>query len=432
MKWTPVLLLLLLLSGFTSCGPRITGYAVLLWPETDSPLSSGDILPVLETSRLQDTVTVQSGSDRLVLPASRLSLFETESAAREFRERFSPWKDAYARSLITALPIRVAADRTSTRVYRLRDGEVIKILDRHDEPSNEAGLVDYWYHVLTDNGVTGWVFGRSLELVSAGGRALTPRDDQDRLERLVRDISTATWRPEYFLAMNRTGRINLDRFSPRFGLFGFPEERRFEIVMPTYRRDISYQDFTAGANAQTIRFQGADLTIEMRTEERLHVTFLLNDRQRTEVFVLFPHDIGEIIQAERSRRQQRLEEFLLRGNGLISTAFGSMEITERGLVSWEGYSRLVPDILPPQFDGAAQLEFSLFIADDLFSRYDGALQFMTRGGVATSFLYTITDDGVRLVYLPRSLIDENNLVRSEPATPVILFFRYFSGTHAGG
>lgn len=398
---------------------------MLLWPETDSALTAGDILPVLETSRLQDTVTVQAGGERVALPAARLSLFESESAARQFQERFSPWRDAYARSLITALPIRTTADRTSTRVYRLRDGEVVKILNRNDEPSDEAGLVDYWYHVLTDNGVTGWVFGRNLELVSAGGRALSPRDDRDRLERLVQDIATATWRPDYFVEMNRTGRINLERFSPRYGFFGNPDERRFEIVMPAYRREIAYQDFSTGANAQAIRFHGADLTIEMRSEDRLRVTFLLNDRQRTEDFVLFPQDIGEIIQAERTRRQQRMEELLLRGNGLISTAFGSMEITERGSVSWEGYERLVPDILPPQFEGNATLEFPLFIADNLFNRYDGALRFTMRGGVTTSFLYTITDDGVRLVYLPDSLISENNVIRSEPATPVILFFRYY-------
>jgi hypothetical protein len=286
--------------------------------------------------------------------------------------------------------------------------------------------VDYWYNVLTDNGVTGWVFGRNLELVSAGGRALTPRDDQDHLDRLVQDIGRATWRPEYFLEMSRTGRINLERFSPRFGMFGDPDSKQFQIVMPAYRREITFQSYSIGANPQTVQFHGTDLTMELRSDERLRATFLLNDRQRTENFVLFPGELEDIIQAERARRQQLLAAFVARGNGLISTAFGSMEINERGIVSWEGFDRLVPDILPSSFNGTATLEFSLFIADGLFNRYDGALRFTMPGGTASSFLYTITDDGVRLVYLPSGLINENNLVTAEPASPVILFFRYYN------
>lgn len=425
MKSIPAFLLLLIALLFSSCGPRVIGHAVLLWPEADSTLSAGDVFPVVETSRIQDTVTVLHNDGRLVVPLARVSVFDTEDAAREFLSTFAEWRDTYARSLLTALPIRAAADRTSTRVYRLRDGEVVKVLNRTSEPSNEGGLVDYWYHVLTDNGITGWVFGRNLELTTAAGRSLSPRDDRDRLDRLVRNVAVAEWRPQYFQDMNRTGRINLERFSPRYGLFGDPDEQLFRIVMPTYRREIRYQDYSSDQDGRVIRFGGADLTIEMRSEERIRVTFLLNDRQRTEEFVLFTEDIDTIIQAERTRRRQLLEEFISRGNGLISTAFGSMEISDRGTVEWEGFERLVPDILPRQFEGSASLEFSLFIAHDLFSRYDGALRLTMRDGMSTSFLYTLTDDGVRLVYLPASLVGENNLVRSEPASPVVLFFRFY-------
>ena len=424
MKSTPAFLIVLLLSVLASCAPRITGYAVVLWPEVDSALSAGEILPILETSRLQETITVQVGDDRIVLPTSRVSIFDAEPAARAFLESFSEWTDTYARSLITALPVRASADRTSTRLYRLRDGEVIKVINRTDEPSDEAGLIDYWYQVITENGVVGWVFGRSLELVSAGGRPLTPRDDKDRLDRLVRDIATATWRPEYFSEMTRTGRINLERFSPRFGMFGDPDEGTFRIVMPTYRIDFNFDDYTeTGLNR--VRFNGTNLTLELPREERLIATFLFNDRQRTENFVLFTDDIEEIILAERARRQQLLEQFISRGNGLISTAFGSMEIGERGALVWTGYERLVPDILPQRFDGTATLEFSLFIADALRNRYDGGLRIVMGPGMWTSFLYTITDDGVRLVYIPGDLVSENNIVGTEPSSPVVLFFRYF-------
>lgn len=409
---------------FSSCSDGIQGYAVMLWPEPDTPFSAGEILPIVGTSRLQETITINVAGETSTLSTTRLALFDDETTARAFAEEFSPWQDRYARSTLTALPVRTEPDRTSTRLYRLRDGEMVKLLGRTDEQSDEGGLVDYWYHALTENGVTGWIFGRNLELVSAGGRSLEPGDDRDQLDRLVRDMAEVSWRPRYFREMTRTGRIDLDRFLPRYGLFGDFEESSFRIVMPAYRKDFSYSGYSSvGRNA--VSFRDSDLELELIGEDQLRATFLLNDRRREEVFVIFDENIDEIIRTEQARRAQLLDQFLSRGDGLISTAFGSIELGLQGSLSWEGYERLVPDILPPGFDGNGSLRFSLFIHDSLRSRYDGALRIVMRGGMSTPFLYTLTDDGVRFVYLPPGLIDQDQIVRSEPSTPVVLFFRFF-------
>ncbi|SIP96795.1 hypothetical protein SAMN05920897_10223 [Alkalispirochaeta americana] len=407
-----------------SCSPRIVGYAVVLWPEPGSAFSAGDILPVTETSRIQNTVTVQAAGEAHALDMNRITFFDEKEPAESFSEDFEPWKDTYARSLRTALPVRAMPDRTTTRLYRLRDGEVIKILSRTEEMSNEAGLLGYWYQALTESGITGWVFGRSIELISAGGRPLDASDDQDQLDRLVRDISSSVWRPVYFEDMMRSGQINLDLFSPRYGFFGDLDESSFRIVLPTYQKDFSYQEYqAAGLNA--VRFEEEDLTLALRGNERLEVSFLLNDRQRRETFLLIDDDLQEIIQEERDRRRELLEEFLSRGSGLVSTAFGSMELDEGGSLRWEGYQRLVPDILPASFDGRATMEFSLFIAGNLRSRYDGALRLLMQNGLSSAFLYTLTDDGVRFVYIPESSIDDRGVIQTEPATPIVLFFRFY-------
>ncbi|POQ98523.1 hypothetical protein AU468_13140 [Alkalispirochaeta sphaeroplastigenens] len=407
-----------------SCSPRVIGYAVVLWPEADSSFSAGDILAVTETSRIQNTVTVQTQGESRTLDINRITLFDEKDPAQSFARDFEPWQDTYARSLRTALPVRAMPDRTTTRLYRLRDGEVVKILGRTDEMSNEAGLLGYWYQALTESGITGWVFGRSIELISAGGRPLDASDDQDQLDRLVRDISSSVWRPLYFEEMIRSGQINLELFSPRFGLFGDLDDSSFRIVLPTYEREFSYQEYqAAGLNA--VRFEEADLTLTLGSNERLEATFLLNDRQRRETFFLIDDDLQEIIQEERDRRREVLEEFLSRGSGLVSTAFGSMELDERGGVRWEGYQRLVPDILPAAFTGRATMEFSIFIAGNLRSRYDGAVRLRMQEGRSSAFLYTLTDDGVRFVYIPESAIDDRGVIQSEPATPIVLFFRFY-------
>lgn len=407
----------------SSCGPRIVGHAVIIWPDPERTHLAGDILPVVQTSQLQGTVTALVNNAEQSIPAWRVNFFEAEAAAQAFAEGFAPWRESYARSLITALPVRARPDRTSTRLYRLRDGEVVKVFGRTDEQSNEAGLVDYWYQVLTEDGTQGWAFGRNLELVSATGRALEPRDDQDRMDRLVRDIAAIAWRPSSFEDMRRSGRINLDRFNPRYGFFGDAEENTFELVLPGLERTFRYIGYSM-PRSDTIQFEGTALTLIRHSDERLEVQYLLDDRQRSSNFIVFDHDIQGIIQQERNRRQDRLQTILLRGNVLVSTAFGTMRLDSRGAVTWEGYERLVPAVVPAAFPGNATMQFSLFIADDLRGRYDGAFRLAYPGGPGIAFLYTITDDGVRLVFVPERQISDQLLIREEPVSPVVLFFRF--------
>ncbi len=410
---------------FASCGPRIVGYAVVVWPDPEQPFAAGQILDIVQTSQLQGTVTALVDQREVSYPMWRVEYFETEPSARSFSENFDPWRESYARSLLTALPVRALPDRTSPRLYRLRDGEVMKVIGRQDEQSNEAGLVDYWYRVLTENGTGGWVFGRNLELVSSSGRSLSPRDDMDRLDRLVRDIRSVTWRPAYFSDMLRTGRISLERFDPRFGLFGDEEENRFRMVLPGLERTFEYTGYSMPA-PNTVQFEGASLTLVRHSEERLEVQYLLDNRQRSSNFVLLDRDLQEVVQNERVRRADLLRQILLRGNALVSTAFGSMRLDDRGTINWQGYQRLVPSVIPIAFNGTGTMRFSLFIADDLRARFDGAFRIDYAGGGTMAFLYTITDDGLRMVYVPERLISDQALVREEPTSPVILFFRFVS------
>jgi len=123
-------------------------------------------------------------------------------------------------------------------------------------------------------------------------------------------------------------------------------------------------------------------------------------------------------------RLRELEGILSRGNGLVSTAFGRMEISDQGVVSWTGYDRLVPTILPSTFGGTATLEFSLFLSDQLRGRYDGAMRMNLGPGQSSVFLYTLVEDGLRLVFVPSNLVNEENVVTDEPISPVVMFYRF--------
>lgn len=414
----PLIVVLLL----SSCSRSPDEFVVVLWPDTDSSLRPGTILPIFGSSDIDDSLMYETEAQEGTIEPWRTMRFSEAEDATKYASAFDRWKDTYALSLRTALPVRERPDRSSTRVYRLRDGEIVKVLDRLDELSDEAGFEDYWYEVLTREGISGWVFGYYLELSGASGRSLDPREEHDGTDRIVADISEEVWRPVYFADMVSRGRIDLDRFSTRFGLFGDLEAQEFQIVLPTIQRTFTYNGYYS-SDGRVIEFNGTDLIIEFSSEDRITVRYSVNGRRRSDDFFLFNEDIGVIIEAERERRAQQLDQFLQRGTGLISTAYGTMRLTDRGAITWNGYQRLVPGVLPAEFGGSGRLSFDLYLNDDLRGRYDGAAALVTPGE-RIHFLYSFTDDGVRFIYVPASNVTNDGVVMAEPISPVVIFFRF--------
>lgn len=421
-RFYQLVILPLFLIVFASCSPSPEDYAVVLWPENDSSLQPGDVLPIFGTSEIDDALLYELEDTEGSIPPWRVLRFPEETEAQEYSAEYAEWSDTYARSLRTALPVRERADRTSARVYRLRDGELVKVLGRQAEISDEAGLEDYWYEVLTREGISGWVFGYHLEITGASGRSLDPTEEHDDIDRIVSDIASISWRPQYFNDMVASGRIDLRSFSPRFGFFGVPDEEAFRLVLPDVERRFDYTGYFS-SDGRLIEFEGVDLIIELTSQQGITVRYSVNGRQRTSDFVLFEKDINLIIESEQERRNSQLESFLERGNGLISTAYGTMRLTDRGAITWTGFQRLVPGVLPSSFSGSGRLEFDLYLDDELRGRYDGATTLISPAG-QTRFLYTFTDDGVRFVYVPASNVTNDGIVAAEPISPVVIFFRF--------
>lgn len=421
-RTTPWPIILLAVLSITACSPRYQGYAVVIWPATESGISAGTQAPVIAGLE-QEYLSLSVNNEPEDVEAWRVLVFEEQAAADDFAAQFDGWTDSYAVSLRTALPVRERADSSSTRIYRLREGEVIKILDRSEETSDQGSLSDYWYRALTREGTIGWVFGHYLELTGASGRSDRVSTDREASVELLQDIAEVSWRPEYYDEMLSSGHIDLERFSTRFGLFVDGENNEIRLVLPSFQRTYAYRDFSSPAQNQ-IRFIGTSLELSLVGERAMEAFYTMDGRDRSETFVRFEEDIAEIVSAERERRSRELEQIVNRGNGLASSAFGEMRLTDRGAVTWTGFERLVPTVLPSSFTGSASLEFSLFLSDELRGKYDGAMLMRLGPGETTACLYTILDDGLRLTYIPTNLINESNVVTDEPVSPVVMFYRF--------
>ncbi len=381
------------------------------------------MFPIVSESEINGTVTLDvAGDENAALDAFRVYRFDERETAEIFRAEFAPYVDSYAIALRTALPVRERPDRLSARVYRLRDGEIVKIIGRMDEPSDEAGFVDYWYEVLTREGIRGWAFGYFLELTDSAGIALQPVPDRTQVDRLLDDVTSRDWRPGYFTEMISARQVDLQLFDPRFGFFPDPEGQSFELVLPTHRKDFPYEEYFS-PRRDTIEFENTSLIIRVVSDREIVVQYNVNGQELATNFVDIDQDLEEVILAERERRDALLQEFLARGNVLVSSAYGEIALGSDGGFVWQGFERLVPRVLPGEFRGTGRLVFSLFIDDALRDRYDGALVLQLPGGSRVSFLYTLSDGGLRTVFVPEERI-ENATVVGEPLTPVVVFFSF--------
>lgn len=422
----PTLLLILPLFLLMSCGGRPIAYGVLLWTPSESELSNGQLLEITAESQLNDTYTVTTAEmeEELTLPMWRVASFQEQDGALEYANQYAPYADTFARAQRQALPVRAERDRLSPDVYRLRENELMKVLERSEEQSNEAGFEGYWYKVLTREGIQGWAFGYFLE-ITGGASEDEATDEADQELSDVERITSNTWRPEYFREMINRNRVDLSRFRPTFGLFPDPENQEIEIVLPEHSVTYPYEEFFRAAPSR-YGLEGSPVTISVRSEDRISVQYTLNGREQSRVFVLLEREIPEIIEDELARRQELWELFREQGNRLVSTAYGEIELLEGQRFTWTGYDRLTPTVIPSRAGESGTVSFPLFLADNLREEYDGAVLFTFESEsapVEVRFIYEQTGSGVRLTYVPAEDVTES-IVQREAFSPIVIFFSY--------
>jgi hypothetical protein len=150
---------------------RQLGWGLLLWSSEEPAIPSGTVLPVYIRSNINHTWVVgipesyrsaSQGTDKFEIPIAKLELVGSKNAARKRAAAFSRLALTYGETLQDGLPIRSEPDNAARRTYRLKMGEVIKILEEVDgnPPISTTGepLSGAWYRVLTENGSEGYCF----------------------------------------------------------------------------------------------------------------------------------------------------------------------------------------------------------------------------------------------------------------------------------
>jgi hypothetical protein len=418
----------LLLAG---CNSR-AGWGVVLWSMGDEGVSAGSVVRVLTESHINNVYIVEreKGEKRLELPMWRLRKFARKNQAAEYAAAYAPYAPFYATAMRDGLPLRNHPDSGADQVYKLREGQVIKIIERVEGVPVLSGgepLVGDWYRVLTEDGTEGFCFSYTLGIFdgNAGSVTANPQPGETAVDADLERVFTTQWRPEYFREMLVSGRFDLDAFDPNFGFFIDTEAKTASIRLPNSSFDFAYADVVKTEDG-SYRFEDSQLLVSLKPDGTMTAEYPDRGAQKASVFVPFESDPATIAESERTRRNAAFGAIIKKGRELRSSSFGTLSLSPDGSFTWKGFAALQPAVVPAEAAETGKAQLRVYLGEALDSAYDGALSFAFDGAASGSFvnfLYKISDRGVQFEFLPVSCI-EGIVATRRGASPLVMFFAY--------
>ena len=415
--------------GLLACGERTIGYALILWPPKDTELKPGTLVPVISESNIHETYTLSPRSDkedRIKVSKPRVRFFSKEQEADEYVKEHEQWLSTFGTAEKNGLPIRQEPDVLSRRVYRLKQGQTVKVLSRIGGPVKVGGLEGHWYRVYTEDGVEGYLFGSELSLFEYGDR---PKQDDVsegmQSDPYLRSLNKETWRPASFKRMIDEDSIDLQEMDPKCGLFFNADNKIIRIVYKGINREFTFTSIDT-LGPRFYAFLGSSLRIRFHSEQELTAFFSADEGEpdRELTFTIIDRDIAEVIEDERQRRYRVWQKFLERGPVFSSDAYGTIIFQKNRRFTWENYYPLVPSVIPYEAKNRGSINFSKFLSQNLKEEAQGVISFYfdtEPGAYPVHFLYTFQSGGIQLVHVPEEHI-ENNTVMEQTQYPLVIFF----------
>ena len=425
----------------SSCS-RLLGYGVLLWSSEDPPVPSGTVLPVYIRSNIDKVWVVgipkeyrieTNRIDKFEIPLSKLELAGSRKKAEVRAEAFSPFALLYAETLQDGLPIRDDPDNGARRVYRLKLGEIIKILSPAMGTVAVGATGDPlpgdWYQVLAEDGTTGYCFSYRLKLFEhQGGPLAAVRNEQNEVEDpVLEQLLARIWSPESYLNMLNARKIDLEEFSNHWYFDPGQDTGIARIKTRELDRTFTYTKIRS-TGTQSWHFEGTPLQMNLRSDTTLAVQFTdTNGILRTLLFVALPSAVDDIILQESARREEMFRSIFTQGPVYTSNNYGTITFREDRRFNWTGYMLLVPQIVSASALGSGTVDMRLYLSSALDERYTGAFTLHFDGigasGISVDFMYSLDSQGLRIEHIPQTSLDGITVARRASSPLVIYFFR---------
>ena len=416
--------------ALASCS-RFMGYGMLLWDIPERDLRDGDILPVYIRSNISHTYAVSApdSKDRFDIPLWQITTPASRRETKKIKLRYAEFLHRYASVKLDGLPIRAEPVNTARQVYRLRKGEIIKILYKGEGQAVMTGsdaLEGNWLRVLTSSGTQGWCFSYNLELfeMQKGGEAAPgagsgEEEKDDAFEKLAGTI----WYPDYYRSMIREKRIDPIRMNAAYCFTVDAENRKVSLNLPERYGSWEYGAATKTADGE---YTFTDTPVKVSVRDNYIAVTCADDagRPRDYNFIALGDDvdIAALVAEEKERRGTEYVRIAAAGPNFKSAAYGQLSLKRDGSFTWRGNRRLVPSLIAESAKGGGTVGIDYFIDELLSPQYDGVLSFSFEGMKAkVNFLYKIESNGIRLEDAAEARFEGNTLVR-RGSSPLVIFF----------
>ncbi|MDR2518113.1 MAG: SH3 domain-containing protein [Spirochaetaceae bacterium] len=432
-----------------SCA-KILGWGITLWAIEEPAIPSGTVMPVYIKSNINQVWVAgvpeayrngEPGFGKIEIPLSKLELVGSKNAAQKRAEDFSPLALLYGETAQDGLPIRVEPDNSARRSYRLRRGEVIKILEEiaGSPPISASGepLPGVWYKVLTENGSVGYCFSYRLRLFEHPGGPFAPsqaaaaaaaKEEPEADPELDRVLSK-DWHPESYGAMTAAGKIDLAALTRRWRFSPGQDAGTAHIYVPEANLTFPYTAIRR-EGPRLWRFEGSSLHMRLRSDTVLEAQFTEEGGAlRMLVFVTLPFSVDDLIVQETARQETLFQHIYGLGPSFNSVHYGTLVFTPDGRFSWAGADFPVPSGSAESNEKSGRVNMGFFLDPPLAAWYDGAFSLsientgMEDTGAELHFLYILDNQGLRLEYAPPASLDGLTVSRQAESPVVIYFFK---------
>ncbi len=420
-----VLSVLMVAAVMLGCKPR-TEYGVILWSANEVEIATGSVAALASYSPRKNIYRIETPLALIELDAWRVQPFKTQRVAQEFANSYARYMRTYVEA-VRALPMREEARADSPRVYRVREGQVMKVLGRSEERVQVGSYKAYWYYLLTSDGAKGWVYGRFLQAYTVADSGQVLHDERGYSgDAVLEDFfeGDLIWRPEFFKTMMDNKEVDLSLINNSYGLFINPLNKTIKIVLPAHTAEFTYTRITpVGGNAYVFVDSPFSFTLSSGLTKARYQYRGVN---YNEGFVAMDTPVADIIGKERIRRSALHKQFVDLGPSFLSGEGATLTFTRDGGFVLTEADTLMRRLGLSESDGQqGTVEFDLFLAGEVRSGYTGGLTLVfEQSGRRIPFVYRLTNNGFTLVYVDRTAPARVNIVSNFAFLDMRLTFEF--------
>ena len=431
-----ILFFLFILSSFflISCKDKVIGYSVVLWNNPEQEIKSGDVLPVYIKSNISHVyiagknLNLNENEQKIEIPLWQLTEPVKKSKLSSVKEKYQENARTYANVKTDGLPCRAEPVNTAKQVYRLRKGEIIKILYKGNGQSPMTGgkpLPGEWYKILTDNGTTGWCFSYNLAqftIDSQGNVIGTEAEEIQEEDVILKSMLAKRWYPDSYSSMIRDQHINPDRMNSSYGFETGAESGTVKLILDGINISWPYNGVTKTPD-KTYKYNDIPIEITVRKADYIVLRYTGADGKPKDFnMVTISENIDELIAKENLRRTDEYAKLYTNGGNFQSSNYGQLTFNVDGTFEWTDYKFLVPSLISKKAGNTGTVSIKYFISDSLKANYDGILTFkFDNMSSEVNFLYKMEKNNIRMADASDAVFRNETVIRLG-SSPLILYF----------